>query len=696
MSMKHYLAARKEGLKQQHAAQARGQDPYLPVLSELVPTLNKLTQVPLGLVQIALDQIEGTATKGRTTAFSRGFMPLLEPDSEFASKWSVLYDGIVEDGLRQPIVALEYYNRFYIVEGNKRVSVMRRLDAVSIEADVTRVLPEPEDSERYRVYQEFLSFYADTKINFITFTREGSYEKLYKLMGKTPGKKWSPEDLFDFQSCFYRFQQAYSAKAEGSAPMPACDALLIYLEVFGYEDSVEKTPAEFGQEIERIWSEFVVAAANKPAALLSQPTEAKPGFLQSVWHKPPQTVRCAFLYNRSPQDSGWSYWHELGRKALEDTFGSRVETVCRECVAQEDAQEVIERFIEDGYDVIFAASPVFLDACIRQCAIHPNAKILNCSLLASYHNVRSYYLRVYEAKFVLGAIAAALSESDEIGYIADYPIYGTPTSINAFALGAQMVNPRAQIVLEWSTLPGHSPEAALAARGVHIISSRDISAPHLESRAFGLYHEQDGVIANLAMPIWNWGKLYEGIVRSILTGAWSDEGEHNADRAMKVLDDLRAAIPGVQFTCDVIVGFPGETEEDFAETLDFMRRARFLAAHVFPYSPRRGTPAAVMPGQIPEPEKHRRAAVLSDLERGIRKEILDDAVNNSPMTSVLFETFDGATAVGHTGSFIEGRVPATENPHGRLLPVRLTGTAEDPSFEYGSVCLGKMIEEENR
>ena len=78
MSMKHYLAARKEGLKQQHAAQARGQDPYLPVLSELVPTLNKLTQVPLGLVQIALDQIEGTATKGRTTAFSRGFMPLLE------------------------------------------------------------------------------------------------------------------------------------------------------------------------------------------------------------------------------------------------------------------------------------------------------------------------------------------------------------------------------------------------------------------------------------------------------------------------------------------------------------------------------------------------------------------------------------------------------------------------------------------
>lgn len=96
----------------------------------------------------------------------------------------------------------------------------------------------------------------------------------------------------------------------------------------------------------------------------------------------------------SPQDSGWSYWHELGRKALEDTFGSRVETVCSENVSQADAESVIEQFIADGYDVIFAASPVFLDACIRQCAAHPNAKILNCSSFASYHKVRSYYLRI--------------------------------------------------------------------------------------------------------------------------------------------------------------------------------------------------------------------------------------------------------------------------------------------------------------
>ena len=146
MAMKDYAQARREGLRELHALRARGEDPFLPVLSEIVPKLNQMTQVPLGLVQIAIDQIDGTATRWRTTAFSRSFLPLLEQDSEFASKWSLLYDGIMEDGLRQPVVALEYYNRFYIIEGNKRVSVMRRLDAVVIEANVTRVLPEPEDS----------------------------------------------------------------------------------------------------------------------------------------------------------------------------------------------------------------------------------------------------------------------------------------------------------------------------------------------------------------------------------------------------------------------------------------------------------------------------------------------------------------------------------------------------------------------
>lgn len=532
MAIDDYVSARKEGLRELHAMQLRGEDPALPVLSELVPSLNHLTQVPLGLVQISLDQIAGTATKGRTTAFSRTFLPLLDPNSEFASKWSLLYDGIVEEGLRQPVSALEYYNRFYIVEGNKRVSVMRRLDAVFIEANVTRVLPEPEDSERYRIYREFLQFYEDTRMNFVYFEHEGDFARLYERMGKKPGERWPAEDVFDFQSFFFRFTQAYAEQEGDRPPMTAANAMLVYLEVFGYENSVSKSPAEFREDIRRIASEFAVAASGKPAALLAQPTEKQQNILTSMLRRSPQKVRCAFLYNRNPETSGWTYWHELGRKALEETFGSRVETVARADIQPEQAEGVIDELVKAGYDIVFATSPVFLDACIRQSVAHPEAKILNCSLLASYHNVRSYYLRIYEAKFILGAIAGTMTENDRIGYIADYPIYGVPASINAFALGAQMTNPRAKIYLDWSTLHAHSPESALRERDVRILSSRDISAPHMNTRAFGLYQEVDGQISNLAMPVWNWQKLYEGIVRSILTGAWSDEGSVNADRAL--------------------------------------------------------------------------------------------------------------------------------------------------------------------
>lgn len=529
MALEAYLQAKKEGQREIHLRQSRGESVSLPVLAEIIPKLNSLSQSPLGLMQISINQIAGTATKGRTTAFAPNFMPLLESGSEFSIKWSMLYDSVIKDGLRDPVTAFEYYNHFYIIEGNKRVSVMRHLDAVMIEANVTRILPEPEDSERYRAYQEYLRFFADTRINFFYFEHEGGFSKLYALLGKNPGEPWSSEEISDFQSCYFRFSQAYDHPKN---PLPTADAFLKYLEVFGYAESIDFTPAQFTQRIIKVWPEFIVAAANKPAALLSQPAEKQQTLLQSMLHRAPNPLRCAFVYNHSPQKGAWTYNHELARKALEKTFGSRIETICRENVSPQDAERVIDELAADGYHVIFTASPVLLEACIKQSIAHPETKILNCSLLASYHNVRSYYLRIYEAKFILGAIAGALAENDRIGYIADYPIYGVPASINSFALGAQMTNPRASIYLKWSSLPNTNPEAELARIGVSIISNRDISAPSMESRAFGLYREQDGVIDNLAIPVWSWEKVYQGIIRSILSGAWDDEATDNADRAL--------------------------------------------------------------------------------------------------------------------------------------------------------------------
>ncbi|MBQ8432280.1 MAG: tRNA (N(6)-L-threonylcarbamoyladenosine(37)-C(2))-methylthiotransferase MtaB [Clostridia bacterium] len=132
--------------------------------------------------------------------------------------------------------------------------------------------------------------------------------------------------------------------------------------------------------------------------------------------------------------------------------------------------------------------------------------------------------------------------------------------------------------------------------------------------------------------------------------------KYNAKMAMEGMERLRRAIPDVQFTTDIIVGFPGETEADFEATVDFVRRAGFLMVHVFPYSKRKGTPAAIMPNQVPEEEKHRRVAALTKVQDEIRQRILCEQVGKT--VPVLFETYKNGVAYGHTPSFIEVACPS--------------------------------------
>lgn len=127
--------------------------------------------------------------------------------------------------------------------------------------------------------------------------------------------------------------------------------------------------------------------------------------------------------------------------------------------------------------------------------------------------------------------------------------------------------------------------------------------------------------------------------------------KYNTKMAREAMQRLRRAMPDVQFTTDIIVGFPGETEEDFNRTLAFAREAGFLMIHVFPYSKRKGTLAATMPDQVPDEIKHERVAALSDLQKEIRQKILRAQIGRE--VKVLLETFRADSATGHTESFIE-------------------------------------------
>ena len=147
--------------------------------------------------------------------------------------------------------------------------------------------------------------------------------------------------------------------------------------------------------------------------------------------------------------------------------------------------------------------------------------------------------------------------------------------------------------------------------------------------------------------------------------------KYNADQALANMERLRTAMPNVRYTTDIIVGFPGESEDDFTETLEFAKKANFLMIHVFPFSARQGTPAAKMSEQVPQEIKKRRSAELISLENSIRNTEFDNILAKGGTHKVLFESFEKGFAYGHTPDFLEVAVKTDMPMHSEVLNVKL-------------------------
>ena len=141
MSVQDYMSALKLGKKEYHACVNKGKYPYLPVMENMMEEKSIDSEVSLGIDQIPLRLVVGTCTAGRTNAFADNWMPILEWGSEFSAKWASLSDSQVNEGIRDPIKVYEYMNKFYVLEGNKRVSVLKYFKAVTVNAQVIRKIP---------------------------------------------------------------------------------------------------------------------------------------------------------------------------------------------------------------------------------------------------------------------------------------------------------------------------------------------------------------------------------------------------------------------------------------------------------------------------------------------------------------------------------------------------------------------------
>ena len=572
-----YIKALRAGEKEYKARIASGEYPYLPALDDICPDSDVLPQRNIGLQEIPIDLIAGTKTRARQNSFAPGFMPLLDSDTEFAAKWSNLYQAQLNEGFNSPIKAYEYLHKFYVQEGNKRVSVSRFLEMPTIMGDVIRILPTQEVMDENPVYAEFLDFYRVAPIYDIVCEESGAYASIAELLGRSIGadaEPWPDELVRELKSAYWIFCKVITATQEKLHGLALGDAFLVYLRIYA-GDALGKPEKEVEKRIKKIRNELLLAhnkdkvslvessdeAVNagglitKAEKLVAGPESLLSKVLPAVAYSRKNPLKAAFIYDKMPDASNWFFDHEEGRRYLEKTYDGIVKTerfIIDESKGERTEKtyasfdEAAEAAVRWGADVVFTPSVRQMDDTLRAAIKYSDVKFLNCSVNLAHHAVRTYFAKLYEAKFLAGLVAGAAAGADgshRIGYRSGMPVYGTVACINAFAIGAAMTDPEVKIHLDWETKQDANWWWDMVNDGIHVVSAVDSLHNKDGSDAYGVCHVErcepgqgndlsgTCLITHLAAPVYRWGKLYEIIARTIIEGTYSSSAVDKKDRA---------------------------------------------------------------------------------------------------------------------------------------------------------------------
>ena len=227
----HYaLKAGKRNVREQRRA---GLSAHPEVLDDIVNVYD-CSQERLGEIDVPANLIVGTKTSARTLSFSASFMPLLKDKSEFASKWrEVCRYHLSDTGIAEAPTAYEYLGKFYIVEGNKRVSVLKSYGAVLITLDVIRLLPRKSNKSKIEKYYEFLDFYKLSKLYSVQFSKPKQYKKFQKLLGFEEDHIWTRMDRIKLVGFLGRLD---SHLDKYKITYNHCDCLVALMEIYGYDN----------------------------------------------------------------------------------------------------------------------------------------------------------------------------------------------------------------------------------------------------------------------------------------------------------------------------------------------------------------------------------------------------------------------------------------------------------------------------
>lgn len=159
--------------------------------------------------------------------------------------------------------------------------------------------------------------------------------------------------------------------------------------------------------------------------------------------------------------------------------------------------------------------------------------------------------------------------------------------------------------------------------------------------------------------------------------------KYTADEYAKSVEALRALWPDVALTTDIIVGFPGETDEEFEETLEFVKRVQLAQIHIFPFSPREGTPAAKMKNQIAPEVKEKREKALALEEEVLRKSFMNQFIGEE--MDVLFEKHQEGYVAGYTSNYLRVQVAGDESIENTIRKVKIEKQID------GHTLYGKLV-----
>jgi basic membrane protein A and related proteins len=243
-------------------------------------------------------------------------------------------------------------------------------------------------------------------------------------------------------------------------------------------------------------------------------------------------MKVGFIYVSPVGDAGWSYSHDVGRQAIEAMDG--VTTSYVEAVPEgPDSERVMMNMARKDFDIIIATSFGYMDSMLKVAKQFPKITFLHCSGFKTAENMGNFFGRMYQARYLSGMVAGAMSKSNTIGYVAAFPIPEVIRGINAFTLGVRAVNPKAAVRVVWTKTwydPATEKEAgkSLLDVGADVIAQhQDSPGPQEAAQEKGVYsigYNSDMAAfapkAHLTAPVWNWKVYYTKVVDEVRKGTW--------------------------------------------------------------------------------------------------------------------------------------------------------------------------------